>query len=383
MRLITTNLTYKDIRPVIKKLTDRLFERVPAGVGSQGFVKLNSSQFKEVIKNGAKWCIEKSYGWEDDLKHTELNGIMEGADVSTISDKAIQRGLKQIGTLGSGNHYLEIQRVQEKNIFDKELAKKFGFFDDQIVIMFHCGSRGFGHQIGTDYLSKFLKVMEFKYKIKILDRELACAPFNSEEGQDYYKAMQCGVNMSFANRQVIVHRLREVFSEVFKKSAEELEMKQVWDVAHNRASIEKHEVDGKIKRLIIHRKGACGCYYPGREELPPIYKNYGSLAILGGSMQTGSYLLLGTNGSKNTFCSTAHGSGRTMSRNQAKRTWRGDKLQKEMEQKGIYVKSVSFSGLAEEAGGAYKDIHSVVDATEKAGISRRFIGLIPIANVKG
>ena len=383
MRLLTTNLTYKDVQPKLKELVNNLFERVPAGVGSKGFVKLNSKEFKEAIEQGGRWCVEKGYGWEEDLKNTELNGVMETADSSKISDRAIQRGLNQIGTLGSGNHYLEIQRVKEENMFDKELAKKLGFFDDQIVIMFHCGSRGFGHQTATDHLQIFLKVMESKYGIKILDRELACAPFHSKEGQDYYKAMGCGVNMSFANRQTIAHRIREVFSKVFKQTPEDLEIKQLWDVSHNRASLEKYEVDGKMKELIIHRKGATASYYPGREEIPEKYRNLGSIVIIGGSMDTGSYILLGDKRAKETFCSTAHGSGRTMSRTKAKRMFRGERLQKEMEARGIYVRSTSMPGLAEEAGPAYKNVHEVCEATELAGISRRLISLRPIGNVKG
>ena len=853
MRLVTTNLTYKEVQPLIKKLTDRLFERVPAGVGSQGFVKLNPLQFKEVVEQGAKWCIEKGYGWDEDLERTEENGCIEGANSSKISDKVIQRGLKQIGTLGSGNHYLEIQRILEHNIIDKEIAKKWGLFPDQIVIMFHClpgdtpilseygthikikdlenkklkvkcfdpdthklidteieefykvphkerlfkivtssnkeliatedhpvltqnglrlpeelcsedkiaiypfegiqyeepsndlivdekmirkihdsniivnelkekkllplkmnsphlpilakllgyitgdgnvrkagrgwrfsiagdkvdlikisedikklgfsigdiikketggiikslnnkqmhikgtsfrlecyksaltilltslsvpvgkktttsfevpsfilnspkwiqrlylagyfgveltkpiltksqqkynyferlsaavyktknlrengfiflkqisellkgfnvnskvveesnggritnsgkilklvlrissemnnlnkffskisyeycerksrdsshvlyylqsklfnietrarnlnvnknsikykpyqykftfpqfsdfivphklnpptqvlwdnitkikeiennekfvydirvknknhnfiannfivgncGSRGAGHQTATDYLTKFLSVMESKYKIKILDRELACAPFNSPEGQDYFSAMKCAINMSFANRQVILHRIREVFQEIFKKSAEELEIKQVYDVAHNTAKLEEYVIDGKKKKLLVHRKGATRAFGPGNNEIPKLYRDEGQPIIIGGSMQTGSYLLVGTKKAEEiTFSSTAHGSGRKMSRNQAKRTWRGENLQKEMEQQGIYVKTVSFSGLAEEAGGAYKEIDDVILAAEKAGISKRVCKLIPLGNVKG
>ena len=224
MRLVLTNLTYDDVKPKLKLLVDNLFEKVPAGVGCKGFVKLNASEFKEVIENGSKWCIEKGYGWKDDLEKTEEDGCMHGADPKDVSEKAISRGLKQIGTLGSGNHYLEIQVVNEENIFDKEVAKQIGLFSGQVVIMFHCGSRGFGHQIGTDYLRSFLDVMQSKYGIEILDRELACAPFNSKEGQAYYSAMKCAVNMSFVNRQVILHRIREVFSKIFKTSSESFKL---------------------------------------------------------------------------------------------------------------------------------------------------------------
>ncbi len=383
MRLVLTNLTLRDVKPHLKPIVDRLFQRIPAGVGGTGFVKLTKEQFKRVLAEGAHWAVKNNYGWDEDLERTELNGLADWVDVSKISQKAIDRGYSQIGTLGSGNHYCEIQHVKEENIHDKALAKKWGIFPDQIVIMFHTGSRGEGHQIATDYLRIFLEVMEKKYNIKILDRELACAPFNSPEGQDYWKAMAGAVNFSFANRQTILHRIREAFSEIFKKPAEALGMHQVFDIAHNRATLEKHKVDGEEKELLVHRKGATASYYPGRKEIPKLYREDGSPVIIGGSMETGSYLLVGSAGSAETFCSTAHGSGRTMSRNQAKRTWNGQTLQKEMEKRGIYVKTTSFQGLAEEAGGAYKDIDEVIHATHLADISRKVVRFIPIGNVKG
>jgi tRNA-splicing ligase RtcB (3'-phosphate/5'-hydroxy nucleic acid ligase) len=384
MRLVLTNLTYKDIQPKIKPLVDNLFERVPAGVGSKGFVKLTASEFKEVIDSGGKWCVEKGYGWKDDLEKTEETGCMQEADSNKVSDRAISRGLNQIGTLGSGNHYLELQVVKEENIFDKEAAKKIGLFPEQVVVMFHCGSRGFGHQVATDYLQKFLSVMQSKYKIQILDRELACAPFNSPEGQDYFKAMQCGINMSFANRQTILHRIREVFSKVFSTDAEKLGLKMVYDVAHNTAKLEKHDIDGHEKEILVHRKGATRAFGPGRTEICKEYREIGQPVIIGGSMETGSYLLLGTDGAmKKTFGSTAHGSGRTMSRTKARKLWRGDQLQKDMEKRGIYVRTTSYSGLAEEAGGAYKDIDEVIEAADIAGISKRVCKFKPIGNVKG
>jgi len=384
MRLVTTNLTLRDVKPQLRHLVDKLFDRVPAGVGSSGFVKLTPQKFKEVIEQGAEWCIDNGYGWKEDLERTEENGRMKGADSSKVSDKAIKRGLNQIGTLGSGNHYLEIQYVTKENIHDEKIAKAWGIFPEQIVIMFHCGSRGFGHQVATDYLTRFLDVMEPKYGIKILDRELACAPFQSQEGQDYFKAMQCGINMSFANRQVILHRIREVFSEVFKKSPEELEMHQLYDVAHNTAKLEEYMIDGKKKKLIVHRKGATRSLGPDNPAVPALYRKHGQPVIIGGSMETGSYLLAGTKKAEEmTFGSTAHGSGRTMSRNAARRQWHGETLQKEMEKRGIYVKTTSFSGLAEEAGGAYKSITEVCEAAEKAGISKIVAKFLPIGNVKG
>lgn len=384
MRLVTTNLTYQEVKPHIKQLVDKLYERVPAGVGSTGFVKLSRNDFRQVVEQGAQWCIRNGYGWEEDLELMEEQGCLQGADAGKISDKAIDRGIHQIGTLGSGNHYLEIQVAKRKNIFDQNLAKIMGITQpDQVVVMFHCGSRGFGHQVATDYLQRFLKVMDSKYGIKILDRELACAPFDSPEGQAYFSAMKCGINMSFANRQVILHRIREVFSQVFGKSAEDLGMHMVYDVAHNTAKLEKHLVDGKERSLLVHRKGATRAFGPKMTDLPERYQEIGQPVIIGGSMETGSYLLTGVTTGNATFYSTAHGSGRTMSRTKARKTWRGDVLQKEMQQRGIYVRSTSYSGLAEEAGGAYKDVDEVIAAAEQAGISKRVAKLTPIGNIKG
>ncbi|MFH0737082.1 MAG: RtcB family protein [Candidatus Micrarchaeota archaeon] len=383
MRLIRTDLTVDDVRPKLKELVDRLFQKVPAGVGSKGFVRLDAAKFRKVIEEGSPWCVDNGYGWSDDLEATELGGKDAGADQKTVSDRAVQRGKDQIGTLGSGNHYLEIQHVLEENIFDEVLAKKWGIFPGQIVVMFHCGSRGFGHQVATDYLNLFLNVMESKYKIKILDRELASAPFSCPEGQDYFKAMKCAMNMSFANRQTIVHRVREAFSEVFKTDAEKLGMRQVYDVSHNRASVEKHKVDGSMKELVVHRKGATAAYGPGRPELTPRFRDVGQPVIIGGSMETGSYLLAGVASGEATWFTTAHGSGRTMSRTRAKQLFRGDQLQKDMEARGIYVKTTSYAGLAEEAGAAYKNIDDVIEATHLAGISKKVAKLVPIGNVKG
>jgi tRNA-splicing ligase RtcB (3'-phosphate/5'-hydroxy nucleic acid ligase) len=384
MRLVVTNLTYEEVKPHIQTLIDRLFERVPAGVGSTGFVKLSRAEFRQVVEQGARWCIQHGYGWPEDLELTEESGCIAGADAAKISDRAIDRGVKQIGTLGSGNHYLEIQVVKPDDIHDAALARRFGItIPEQVVVMFHCGSRGFGHQVATDYLQVFLKVMESKYGIKILDRELACAPFNTPEGRDYFSAMKCGLNMSFANRQVILHRIREVFSAVFKRSPEELGLHMVYDVAHNTAKLERHRLDGQERTLLVHRKGATRAFGPHMEGLPVRYADVGQPIILGGSMETGSYLLVGVPDGAQTFYSTAHGSGRTMSRTRARKQWRGDKLQREMASRGIYVRTASWSGLAEEAGGAYKDIDEVIEAAERAGISKRVARFTPIGNVKG
>jgi tRNA-splicing ligase RtcB len=384
MRLVLTNLTYEEVKPHLRQLVDRLFARVPAGVGSTGFVKISKDEFREVGEQGAHWCLKKGYAWEEDLERTEESGRVLGADASKISEKSVVRGHKQIGTLGSGNHYLEIQMAKPENIFDRALAKALGItIPNQVVIMFHCGSRGFGHQVATDYLQAFLKVMERKYGIKVLDRELASAPFRSPEGQDYFAGMNCAINMSFANRQVILHRIREVFSDVFRKDPVDLGLHQVYDVAHNTAKLEKHLLDGECREILVHRKGATRAFGPGMGGLPEIYEETGQPVIIGGSMETGSYLLTGLESGKETFYSTAHGSGRTMSRRQAKKRFRGKQLQKDMEARGIYVRSVSCSGLAEEAGPAYKDIEGVIEAADLAGISKRVARLVPVGNVKG
>ena len=384
MRLITTNLTLEDVQPRLKEIVDRLFQRVPAGVGTHGFLKLSHNEFRDLVEQGAHWCVERDLGWQEDLEFTEENGCIAGADASKISDRAVERGYNQVGTLGSGNHYLEVQVARPEDVRDKELAQKFGVtIPDQIVVMFHCGSRGFGHQVATDYLQKFLKVMEPKYGIKILDRELACAPFDSPEGRDYFAAMKCGLNMSFANRQVILHQIREVFSEIFGRSAEDLEMRTVYDVSHNTAKLEQHRIEGREKTLLVHRKGSTRAFGPGHADLPARYRETGQPVIIGGSMETGSYLLVGTSSGSETFFSTAHGSGRTMSRTKARKQWNGKQLQRDLEARGIYVRSSSWAGLAEEAGGAYKDIDEVIAATELAGISKPVARFTPIGNVKG
>lgn len=384
MRLVKTNLTWKNVQPKIKELMDHLFKSIPAGVGRESLIKLKAPQFKEVVEQGAKWCIDHGYGWKNDLDHIEDRGHIKWADATKVSDRAVARGLGQLGTLGSGNHYLEVQVAHANEVYDPILAKKFGITDpDQVVIMFHCGSRGFGHQIGSDYLKTFTKVMP-TYGINVSDPELACAPFESQEGQDYYKAMACGANMAFANRQVILHHLRVGFGKIFKEDPEDLGMDLIYDVAHNIAKREFHKVDGKKKELIVHRKGSTRCFGPSRPELPEIFKDSGQPVIVGGSMETGSFLCVGTDKSEETFGSTMHGAGRTMSRAQAKRQVRGDLLQKEMMQKdGIYVKAASMPGLAEEAGFAYKSISAVVDTMELAGISKKVVALRPKGNIKG
>ncbi len=384
MRLLSTNLGYKEVKPKIKELMNELFVKVPAGVGVKGSIRLGRKQAIEVMENGAKWCYGNGYAWKDDIEHIEEKGIIKGADAGNVSEKAIGRSMNQLGTLGSGNHYLEVQVIRAENIYDREIAAKFGVHsDEQMMVMVHCGSRGTGHQIATDYLQSFGPVME-KYNLKVRDRELACAPFGSEEGQKYYSAMACAANSAFANRQVITHSIRTAFGKVFRKTPEEMEMNLIYDVAHNIAKVETHKVDGKMRKLVVHRKGSTRSFGPGHEELAPVFRKTGQPVIVGGSMETGSYVCVGTQKAMDeTFGSTMHGSGRTMSRTKAKTLVKGEALQREMESRGIYVKSASYAGLAEEAGIAYKDISEVVATMDEIGISKKVFSLKPVGNVKG
>ena len=382
MRLVRTNLTEEEVKPKLEELIDLLFHIIPAGVGSKGIIKLSKKELADVMVKGVSWCLERGYGWPEDKERIEEQGEIKGANPDNVSNKAVERGLHQIGTLGSGNHYLEVQRVNK--IFDQEVAKVFGIEKEgQITVMVHCGSRGFGHQIGTDYLRKFDQVMP-KYGLKVLDRELACAPFNSKEGKQYYSAMIGAANSAFVNRQVITHRIREGFNRVFKKDPRDLGLSIVYDVAHNIAKIEEYEINGVKKKLLVHRKGSTRSFGPGRPEIPREYQAVGQPVIVGGSMETGSYLLVGRQRAMDeAFGSTLHGSGRTMSRTKAKKQIRGRDLQQRMKQEGIIVRTASYAGLAEEAGFAYKDISEVVETVHQAGISLKVAELKPLANIKG
>jgi tRNA-splicing ligase RtcB len=380
MRLIRTNLTLKDVQPRLNALLNELFRRIPAGVGTKGFVSVTKKDLKQVMQQGAKWCVDNGLGWQDDLVYTEEQGCIPGTDPDTISDHAMERGLCQLGTLGSGNHYLEIQVASDDHIYDIPTANTFGIHgQDQIVVMVHCGSRGFGHQVASDSLKVFEKAMP-RYGLRVPDRQLACAPFQSTEGQKYFRAMNCAANMAFANRQVITHQIRESFGTIFGQSAESLGMHLVYDVAHNIAKVEQFD----HQRFLVHRKGATRAFGPKTQDIPEPYRLVGQPVICGGSMETGSYLLAGTSQAMvDSFGSTMHGAGRTMSRTQARRTVQGKQLQQRMAQQGILVKAVSMSGLAEEAGLAYKNISEVVHTVEMAGITKKVAKLSPIGNIKG
>ena len=384
MRLVRTNLTFDDVRDRIRALVDALYERVPAGVGARGFLRLSDEQFRLVAVRGARWCVDNGYGWFEDLTRTEEGGAIAGADPDLVSPRALERGRHQVGTLGSGNHYLEIQVIRPEHVFDTSAAAAMGInLPNQVVIMFHCGSRGFGHQIASDYIQSFLPLMQRKFGIDLPDRDLACAPFASTEGQAYFGAMKCGINMSFANRQMILHRIREVFADVLGRGAHDLGMDMVYDVSHNTAKLEEHTVNGRRRRLLVHRKGATRAFAPGMPDIPAALREIGQPIIIGGSMESGSYLLRGVASGAQTFFTTAHGSGRSMSRTQAKKQFRGKQLERDLAARGIYIRSVSYAGLAEEAGAAYKNIDAVVAATDKAGLSRPVARLTPVGNVKG
>jgi tRNA-splicing ligase RtcB len=384
MRLLRSRLTEDEVRPRLRELVDALFTAVPSGVGAHGLLRLSEADFGRVMVEGAGWCIRQGYGWPEDLDHTEGQGCLPGADPAQVSSRAVERGLRQLGTLGSGNHYLEIQVVPPGGLHDPAVARVLGIeAPGQVCVMLHCGSRGFGHQIGTDYLRAFDRVMP-RYGITVHDRELACAPFRSPEGQAYFGAMIAAANTAFANRQVITHRIREVMATVFRRDARELGLSVVYDVCHNTAKLERHAIDGEVLELVVHRKGATRAFGPGAPDIPAAYREVGQPVIIGGSMETGSALLVGTaHAMVETFGSTAHGAGRTMSRAQAKRRVRGETLVQEMASRGIVVRAASRSGVAEEAGFAYKDLTAVVDVLHRLDISRRFVSLAPIGNVKG
>jgi len=382
VRLLSTSLTYNEVRPRIKELVDTLFRSIPSGVGSGGIVKLTDSQFDEAMVKGSKWALEHGFGTPSDCEFTEENGMIRGADPSAVSQRARERGAGQIGSLGSGNHYLEVQVARKGNIIDPATAAIFGINkDDQVMIMIHTGSRGFGHQVATDYLQLFASQQK-RFGYALPDRELACAPFRSKEGQDYFSAMNCAINIAFLNRQLIIHKTREILHEMFGRTRG-LTVNTVYDVCHNTAKLEKHTVNGKEKILLIHRKGATRAFPPGSRDIPESYRRTGQPVLVGGSMESGSCIMCGTESGSPGLYTTVHGSGRVMSRHEAKRHFNGRELQKRMESHGILIRTASFSGLAEEAGGAYKNMNDVVDSAEKAGLGKVVATLEPVGNIKG
>lgn len=384
MRLVATNLTEEEMRPHLRTIVDKLFAAIPSGTGGGGSLDVNRGQIAELMSEGAGYCVKKGWGTQQDLDRTEEYGCFTGADPQSVSDRAIERGLSQIGSLGSGNHYLEIQVVRPEHVFDTEAAQTFGVtIPNQVTIMLHCGSRGLGHQVASDYIARFKKVSAGTNQSKDGTPVLAHARFQSEEGQTYFSAMKCAANVAFANRQAILHRIRQVFSDVFHKDPRDLGMRQVYDVCHNIAKLEDHVVKGETRRLLVHRKGAVRALGPDASELPEDYRSIGQPVIIGGSMESGSYLLLGRREARTTFHSTAHGSGRVLSRKQARKKFKGKEVLARMEKNGVVVRSAGIAGLAEEAGPAYKNMEEVVDAVVRAGINSRVARFTPIGNIKG
>jgi len=382
VRLLRTNLTENEVKPKIEKLLTDLFHNVPSGLGSEGKIRLKGKEIEKLLHKGAAWAVEAGYGETEDLEYTEEHGGMEGADPDKVSERAKTRGMPQSGTLGSGNHFLEVQVVDE--IYDDTIAHVFGIADiGQILLLVHTGSRGFGYQVCDDYL-KTMGTAARNYGIELPDRQLACAPVKSPEGQDYLAAMACAANYAWANRQCITHWARESFGKIFNKSPRDLGMRVVYDVAHNIAKIEEHQVEGKKLTVCVHRKGATRAFPAGHPDVPKAYRKVGQPVLIPGDMGRYSYVAVGTERAmQETFGSTCHGAGRVQSRSAAKRSARGSDILAELAAKGIAVKVASISGLAEEASSAYKDVAEVMHVTDAAGISTKVVKARPIGVIKG
>ena len=381
VRLLRSNLKVDEVKSRIKELIDALFVAVPSGVGSEGRLKVTDKELDEIFVEGARWAIENGYGNEEDLKHCEENGALEGGRGDVVSKKARNRGKPQLGTLGSGNHFLEVQYVDK--IFDDEAAKIMGLNEGMVTVMIHCGSRGLGHQVCSDFLEVLDRAVK-KYKISLPDRQLACAPLNSKEGRDYFAGMAASANYAWCNRQIITHWVRETFEKIFKMSSDDLDMRLIYDVAHNIAKFEEHKIDGKKIKVCVHRKGATRAFGPNSKEIPEDYRKIGQPVLIPGSMGTPSYVLVGTQKAmEETFGSTCHGSGRVLSRAAAKRKLRGNVVKESLAKQGIYVKATHGALLAEEAPQAYKMSDDVVDVVHKAGISKLVARLLPLGVAKG
>lgn len=382
VRLMRTDLLYTDLQPRLQKLIDTMFNSVPSGVGSTGRIKLSKKEMDSVLHEGAAWAVTNGYGWDDDLNYIEERGTFRGADPALVSNNAKKRGGPQLGTLGAGNHFLEIQRVEE--LFDTDTARAFGLEEPgQCVVMIHTGSRGCGHQICTDYLETMRRA-QAKYKIPLVDRELTSAPAASPEAQEYYAAMKCGANYAWANRQIIMHWVRESFEAVFKQSAQRLGLSLVYDIAHNIAKLEEHTYKGELRRVYVHRKGATRAFGPGHPDIPAAYRSYGQPVLIPGDMGTASYVLAGTKTAmQETFGSSCHGAGRRMSRSRAIKANPAERVIKELESKGIYLRAKSRRCVAEEAPDAYKDVNSVIEISSRAGIVKKVARMVPVGVVKG
>ena len=377
VRTLHTGLRVQDIQENKSALAEALYYTVPAGVGSTGAIHLSNVEMNAMLRGGAQWAVSEGYGIENDLHRTEEHGCMVGAQPEHVSEKAKHRQRNEMGTLGSGNHYLEVQHVTD--VYDQKIADVFGLQEGDVVISIHCGSRGLGHQIGTEFL-KEMAVSASQHGITLPDRELACAPINSEVGQRYIGAMRAGINCALANRQIITHLTRKAVAHVIPEASLHL----LYDVSHNTCKVEKHVIDGEKRKLFIHRKGATRAYGPGHPDVPEPLRAVGQPVLIGGSMGTASYILAGTTQSEQqAFSSACHGAGRSMSRHQATRQWKGRALVDELASRGIIIKSPSLRGVAEEAPGAYKDVSEVVEAADKAGLARKVARLEPMIVVKG
>ena len=381
VRLLRSNLTEKDVRSKLKELVTDLFSSIPSGVGSKGSVKLTPSQLDEVLVKGVNWAIDNGYGSSDDADVCEENGQIQNADPNKVSDKARKSGAPQLGSLGSGNHFLEVQKVAE--VHDEEAANRMGLKEGTITVLIHCGSRGFGHQVCSDYLRVAEQAMS-KYDIDLPDRELACVPNNSEEGESYRAAMFSALNFAWSNRQMLTHWTRKSIERVFNQSESDLDMKLVYDVAHNIAKVEKHKVDGKERKVVVHRKGATRAFPANRDEIPSKYRDLGQPVLVPGSMGTASWVLLGQPNSMDlSFGSTAHGAGRTMSRTKARRNFSEEDVKKSLNDKGIFIKALTRDGVVEETPQAYKDVDAVVNVSHNLGIATKVAKLVPIGVIKG
>ena len=380
VRFMRTDFVVDEIQKYLKDLVRTLFHYVPSGIGSKGGLRLTQKDERQVLLKGAQWAVAAGYGTSSDLEATEDYGAIAGADPDVVSERAYARGKNQLGTLGSGNHFLEIQVVEK--IFDEELAAELGLFENQVGIMVHCGSRGLGYQVCDDYVRGIVGCLD-KYGIEVPDRQLACAPVESPEGREYLSAMRAAANYAFANRQYIMHRTREAFEQVLRKSWESMGIRLVYDVAHNIAKIEKHTFEGREKMLCVHRKGATRAFPPGHPELSPRYRKTGQPVIIPGDMGRCSYLLAGVESARESFYSCCHGAGRVMSRSKAARTFNLQDVMKDLEVRGIILQAQSKATVIEEAPGVYKDVTEVVDVVEEAGLSKKICRMRPVGVVKG
>ena len=381
VRLLSTSLVWEEVESLISDLATVLYRNCPSGVGEKGSVPLTTEELDRVCREGSRWALRKGYATRSDVERTEEDGCLEGADPQQVSPRAKERGRGQLGTLGAGNHGLELDVVDQ--IFDGNAASAMGLREGNLALQIHCGSRGFGHQICTDYVQSFQSAVK-RYGIKLPDRELVCAPVESPEGKAYMGAMKAAANFAFANRQLLAFHARRSFEEVLGAKGVRWELTQVYDIAHNMAKIETHTIDGRSEKVCVHRKGATRAFGPGFEGLPPVYRALGQPVLVPGSMGTASWVLLGTQGSMElSYGSCCHGAGRVMSRSQAKREIRGDKLRSELEHQGVRIRAGSLPGLAEEAPRAYKDVDRVIAAVCGAGIGKKVARLKPVAVIKG